>query len=551
MNGKRVLIALLALAVALLCSAAALAESDTVTKDGVTVNLDYTCKGEDGTPHTSHASITNVKITRTNVNQLKIDISFRTYCDQDPNHGERRNTWYSFGRSSCTFPIRRTDRTSEQDFPNETRVLDITVDGVPHQWIGGRCIVCNSKCFHEDSTNQPTCTQGAICSVCGNSLRALGHNVIVDPAVEPACLTGGKTEGSHCGRCQTVLQAQEDLPALGHDPVTDAAVEPTCLTGGKTEGSHCGRCQTVLQAQEDLPALGHDPVTDAAVEPTCLTGGKTEGSHCGRCQTVLKAQEDLPALGHDPVTDAAVEPACLTGGKTEGSHCGRCQTVLKAQEELPALGHDYQTETVEPTCEAGGYRRHTCTRCGDTYTEKTAKKLSHWFGEWIPNADDTHSAPCLREGCKHTGKADCQKFPYVLTIENQEEPLEIILCPVCGELTGGARLELEEKAQALAETESLPAGELVLRLGETEGVSLLSVAFEFGGRLTQPEGQVRITLPAAAVEGSALMLLDETGGETEVPVEIRDEEATFLLDFTPQEGEEPSPVRLIRLIPNP
>lgn len=50
MNGKRVLIALLALAVALLCGAAALAESDTVTKDGVTVNLDYTCKGEDGTP---------------------------------------------------------------------------------------------------------------------------------------------------------------------------------------------------------------------------------------------------------------------------------------------------------------------------------------------------------------------------------------------------------------------------------------------------------------------------------------------------------------------
>ena len=468
MNGKRVLIALLALAVALLCGAAALAESDTVTKDGVTVNLDYTCKGEDGTPHTSHASITNVKITRTNVNQLKIDISFRTYCDQDPNHGEYRSTWFSCARSGCTFPIRKTVRTSEKDFPNETRVLDITVDGVPHQWIGGRCIVCNSKCFHEDSTNQPTCTQGAICSICGNSLRALGHNVIVDPAVEPACLTGGKTEGSHCGRCQTVLQAQEELPALGHDPVTDAAVEP----------------------------------------------------------------------------------ACLTGGKTEGSHCGRCQTVLKAQEDLPALGHDYQTETVDPTCEAGGYLCHTCTRCGDTYTENTAKKLSHWFGEWIPNADDTHSAPCLREGCKHTGKADCQKFPYVLTIENQEEPLEIILCPVCGELTGGARLELEEKAQALAETESLPAGELVLRLGETEGVSLLSVAFEFGGRLTQPEGQVRITLPAAAVEGSALMLLDETGGETEVPVEIREEEATFLLDFTPQEGEEPSPVRLIRLIPN-
>ena len=428
MNGKRILIALLALAVVLLCGAAALAESTTVTQDGVTVKLDYTCKGEDGAPHTSHASITNVKITRTNVNRLEIDISFRTYCDQDSNHDEYRSTWVSCARSSCTFPIRKTDRTNEQDFPYKTRVLDITVDGVPHQWIGGRCIVCNSKCFHEDSTNQPTCTQGAICSICGNSLRALGHDVIVDPAVEPACLTGGMTEGSHCGRCQTVLQAQE---------------------------------------------------------------------------------------------------------------------------ELPALGHDYQTESVKPTCEVGGYLCHTCTRCGDTYTENTAKKLSHWFGEWIPNADDTHGAPCLREGCKHTGKVDCQKYPYVLTIEKQEDPFEITLCPVCGELTGGARLELEEKAQALAETESLPAGELVLRLGETEGVSLLSVAFEFGGRLTQPEGQVRITLPAAAVEGRTLMLLDETGGETELPVEIRDEEAAFLLDFTPREGEEPSPMRLIRLIPNP
>ena len=375
MNGKRILIALLALAVVLLCGAAALAESTTVTQDGVTVKLDYTCKGEDGAPHTSHASITNVKITRTNVNQLKIDISFRTYCDQDSNHGEYRNTWVSCARSSCTFPIRKTDRTNEQD-PYETRVLDITVDGVPHQWIGGRCIVCNSKCFHEDSTNQPTCTQGAICSICGNSLRALGHDVIVDPAVEPACLTGGMTEGSHCGRCQTVLQAQEELPALGHDPVTDAAVEPTCLTSGMTEGSHCGRCQTVLQAQK----------------------------------------------------------------------------------ELPALGHDYQTESVKPTCEVGGYLCHTCTRCGDTYTENTAKKLSHWFGEWIPNADDTHSAPCLREGCKHTGKVDCQKYLYVLTIENQEDPFEITLCHVCGELTGCARLEFEEKSQAMAETESLPAG---------------------------------------------------------------------------------------------
>ena len=467
MNGKKGLIALLALALVLFCGTLALAESDTVTKEGVTVTLNYTCKDEDGSPHTSHASITDVTITRTNVNQLRVDVSFRTYCDQNPNHGEYRSFWASFGRSSCTFPIRKTD---QRDLADETRLLEITVDGVPHNWIAGRCIVCNDKCSHEGSTAKPTCTRGVNCSICGNFLLALGHV----------------------------------------------------------------------------------PVPDEGVEPTCETDGLTEGSHCNRCQTVLRAQEILPALGHNPVPDAGVEPTCETDGLTEGSHCDRCQTVLKEQEVLPALGHHYTSEIVEPTCKTEGCLRLTCARCGDTYTDHTVRELSHWFGEWLPNADDTHRAPCLRKGCKHTGKVDCQKYFYALTVENQEEPLKITLCPVCGELADGARLELEEKARAKAKTQSLPAGELVLRLGEpTEGVSLLSVAFELGGRLTQPKGWVEITLPASAVEGRALMLLDEAGGEMALPVEIQGNEAAFLLDFTHQEGEEPSPVRLIRLIPNP
>ena len=44
----------------------------------------------------------------------------------------------------------------------------------------------------------------------------------------------------------------------GHKAVKDAAVAATCETAGKTEGSHCSVCGTVLKAQTTTAALGHD-----------------------------------------------------------------------------------------------------------------------------------------------------------------------------------------------------------------------------------------------------------------------------------------------------
>ena len=55
----------------------------------------------------------------------------------------------------------------------------------------------------------------------------------------------------------------------------DEGVATTCETAGKTEGSHCSVCGTVLKAQEEIPATGHTIVEDAYVAPTCETPGKT------------------------------------------------------------------------------------------------------------------------------------------------------------------------------------------------------------------------------------------------------------------------------------
>ena len=45
-------------------------------------------------------------------------------------------------------------------------------------------------------------------------LAALGHNVVIDPAVEPTYTSTGLTEGSHCARCNEVLIKQNVIPRL-------------------------------------------------------------------------------------------------------------------------------------------------------------------------------------------------------------------------------------------------------------------------------------------------------------------------------------------------
>ena len=235
-----------------------------------------------------------------------------------------------------------------------------------------------------------------------------GHKAVKDAAVAATCETAGKTEGSHCSVCNTVIKAQTTVAALGHNwdsgKVTKAA---TCTATG-TKTYTCSRCKKTRT--ETIAATGHKEVKDAAVAATCETTGKTEGSHCSVCNTVIKAQatvaalghswdngkvtkaatctatgtktytctrckktrtETIAATGHKAVKDAAVAATCETAGKTEGSHCSVCNTVLKAQTTVAALGHSWDGGkiTKAATCTAAGTKTYTCTRCKKTRTE--------------------------------------------------------------------------------------------------------------------------------------------------------------------------------------
>ena len=282
-----------------------------------------------------------------------------------------------------------------------------TVAALGHSWDGGK--VTKAATCTTAGTKTYTCTRCKKTRT--ETIAATGHKAVKDAAVAATCETAGKTEGSHCSVCGTVLKAQTTTAALGHSwdggKVTKAA---TCTTAG-TKTYTCTRCKKTRT--ETIAATGHKEVKDAAVAATCETAGKTEGSHCSVCGTVLKAQtttaalghswdggkvtkaatcttagtktytctrckktrtETIAATGHKAVKDEAVAATCETAGKTEGSHCSVCNTVIKAQTTVAALGHSWDggKVTKAATCTTAGTKTYTCTRCKKTRTETIA-----------------------------------------------------------------------------------------------------------------------------------------------------------------------------------
>lgn len=108
------------------------------------------------------------------------------------------------------------------------------------------------------------------------------------------CTEKGQT-GVVCHKCGKVKD-QQPIPAAGHAPVTDPAVAPTETTDGLTEGSHCGVCGVVLQAQEVIPML------DPTIDPWFSRAATTEA--------------DAKAAGYDSVdaANAALDAALTAAG---------------------------------------------------------------------------------------------------------------------------------------------------------------------------------------------------------------------------------------------
>ena len=198
---------------------------------------------------------------------------------------------------------------------------------------GSHCSVCNEVLKAQETVpatghsynkvvTEPTCTEKGYttytCSVCGDTyvadyVDALGHTVVVDPAVAPDCTHTGLTEGSHCSVCNEVLKAQETVPATGHS-YNKVVTEPTCTEKGYTTYT-CSVCGDSYVA-DYVDALGHSYseaefvwTEDSSAEyGWTVTAAKT----CANCSDKLIAEVTITRTSYKELVASAV----FTDGST-------------------------------------------------------------------------------------------------------------------------------------------------------------------------------------------------------------------------------------------
>ena len=219
-------------------------------------------------------------------------------------------------------------------------------------------------------------------------IPALGHDFTGEWTVtKPATCTESGVKARKCSRCKET--EKETIPATGHTEAEDAAVAATCTTAGKTAGSHCLVCNTIIKAQEEIPATGHSfGKWEKVKTPTCMGRGSVKRA-CDICGYI--EIKDIAANGHVWNTDYTVDkqPTCTETG-SKSIHCRNCREV-KDVKAIEALGHTLGDWIIDKpaTVETAGSRHKECETCGAILEKEEIKKLELPAYKIIDGAEST------------------------------------------------------------------------------------------------------------------------------------------------------------------
>ena len=234
---------------------------------------------------------------------------------------------------------------------------DAISDDEDHKWDDGKI------------TTEPTCDNEGVktytCPVCNKTktepIPENGHAwddwVKVDEINHKRTC---KTDGTH-------------TETADHTPIIDDEIEATCTETGKTEGSHCDICNSVIVEQTTTPALKHDftgeyekdadghwhiCLRDDCEETDTKGGHNYNTTNCAEVATCTTCNYEKPAGEH---TWGDWEKVDEENHKHTCSSCNEPETAEHKWDDGEI--------TTEPTEEKEGVKTFTCPECNATKTE--------------------------------------------------------------------------------------------------------------------------------------------------------------------------------------
>ena len=243
----------------------------------------------------------------------------------------------------------------------------------------------------------PTCGSNGYtehkCLTCGYSYNSdympkLGHTKGGWTVTEEATCEKDGLKVCKCTTCGEILES-ETIAKKGHsDGDWEEIKSATCTENGKAE-MHCKDCGALI-AEKDVAATGHTYIK-TVVASTCEKEGYTMYT-CDKCDDSYTC-EPTEKTEHKPVkTKEGKEATCTSAGYTEEISCAICGKVLTESVEMPMREHSYTAVVTAATCQTDGYTTHTCSACGESYTDSIVKPLGH--------TDSDNNGKCDRCGEK-------------------------------------------------------------------------------------------------------------------------------------------------------
>ncbi len=289
--------------------------------------------------------------------------------------------------------------------------------------------ICKNDASHTETANcsggTATCTQKAICTVCGGE-----HGKVLGHAYGDWKPNGDDTHTRVCGN-----DASHTETAICSGGTATCTQKAVCTVCGGEHGDVLGHAYSEWKPNDDdthTRVCGNDPTHTETANCTGGTATCTQKAVCTVCggehgKVLGHAYGDWKPNGDDTHTRACANDAShaetedCTGGKATCTEDGVCEVCDAAY--IPAIKHSWGewkpdgNDTHNRTCAndashaetaicSGGTATCTekaiCTVCGGEH----GKALGHAYGDWKPNGDGTHTRTCLNDA-SHTETDDC------------------------------------------------------------------------------------------------------------------------------------------------